>query len=73
MKKISVLFVLTLLMSLTACLIQEEYDPIGDVLDSLSITAEAYDDFDLVVVKENVELSWSSNSNAIVIDESKAK
>ncbi len=69
MKKLSILFCLFMVSLLTGCLIQESYDPVNDVLDSLSISSNVTNSFELQLVKENVELSWSSNNYAITIDD----
>lgn len=69
MKKI--ILVLTILLSttlLTGCLIQKEYDPISDVLDTIVVRSQTAESFDLVLVKDNVELTWTSNSNSIKVE-----
>lgn len=71
-KIITLLLTLTFFITLSGCLIQEEYTPINDALELLSINTQVSEDFELELVKENVELTWSSNSNAIKISNNKA-
>ncbi len=69
MKKVFIFFIL--LISLTGCY-NQSYDPISDVLDSIKIVSETAEDFNLILLKENVELKWSSNNSAIKIEGNKA-
>lgn len=66
MKKI--ILMLIILTSLTGCLLQESYDPVQDVLDEINIVSETANDFDLILVKNNVELVWTSDSDLIKND-----
>ncbi len=72
MKKLIILF-LMLITTLTGCLRQESFDPVFDVLQTITLRTQTETDFELEVVKQNVELNWTSNNNAITIDENMAR
>ncbi len=71
MKKIFLL-VLTVFTigGLTACSSETTDTPTNDVLDvlnTITVSATATDDFTLVVAKDNVVIGWESNNNAIKV------
>lgn len=73
MKKIFLFLITISLLVLTGCVEDETYTPVDDVLDTITLASEVGDDFNLVILRDNVELSWSSNNSAITIDGTKAK
>lgn len=72
MKKLflSILTVLTVV-SLSAC-VDDELNPVEEVLETLTVAQTVSEDFTLTTVKDNVELSWESNDQAIAIDDDQA-
>ncbi len=73
MKKILLLITTVLLsLSLNGCYKAEEDIHISYVVDGLTLPSEVSTSFDLLLAKENVSLSWSSNSESIKITNERA-
>lgn len=70
MKKIIIMVSTTImcLVFLSGCLKQETYYPVDDVLETISVRTQTDSDFELVLLKNNVELTWVSDNEAIYID-----
>ncbi len=73
MRKFIIITIMILTLgTLSGCLRQPKYDPINDVLDTLTVRTQTAESFDLVVLKDNVELTWTSNSTSIKIEDTTA-
>ncbi|MFI3328981.1 MAG: lamin tail domain-containing protein [bacterium] len=73
MKKIITLIITILVsFSLTACYKAEEDNHIIDIVNEIIMPTQVSNSFDLLLAKENVELSWKSNSESITISKDKA-